>query len=147
MPFASSWFVLRSILLTLLVFCVVVFVCLRLLCRVCPMLPVSLDSPFLIVPSCYQCLWIVHSWLSLRFFLTFISLRILYFCIKRSFTMNYFYFLQLVHWEFTKLFCMICNIIIQRSIPTLSGHICLINKLWNSDIADKLLWVVYNSHL
>jgi hypothetical protein len=48
--------------------------------------PVSLDCPFLIVPSVFsniylscvlcaqrcQCLWIVHSWLSLRFSLTFI---------------------------------------------------------------------------
>jgi hypothetical protein len=52
---------------------------------VCPMLIVSLDCPYLIVPSvfsnvylscvlcslCYQCLWIVHTWVSLRFSLTF----------------------------------------------------------------------------
>ena len=50
------------------------------------MLPVSLDCPLLITSSvfsnvylscvlcaqCCQCLWIVHSWLPLQFFLTFI---------------------------------------------------------------------------
>jgi hypothetical protein len=53
---------------------------------VCPTLPISLDCPFLIVPSVFsniylfcvlcaqrcQYLWIVHSWLSHRFSLTFI---------------------------------------------------------------------------
>ena len=56
------------------------------LCLAYSMLPVSLDCPFLIAPSvfsnvyvscvlctqCWQCLWIVHSWLSPRFSLTFI---------------------------------------------------------------------------
>jgi hypothetical protein len=60
------------------------------LCLVYPMLSVSLDCPFLITPSvfsnvyllptmpcalctqCYPCLWTVHSWLLLRFSLTFI---------------------------------------------------------------------------
>ena len=40
-----------------------VLVCLRL---VCPVLPVFLDCPFLIAPSCCQFLWIVHFWLPLR---------------------------------------------------------------------------------
>jgi hypothetical protein len=56
------------------------------LCLVCPMLSVSLYWPFLIAPSvfsnvylscvlyvqCCLCLCIVHSWLPLLFFLTFI---------------------------------------------------------------------------
>jgi hypothetical protein len=56
------------------------------LCLVYPMLPVSLDCLFLIAPwvfsnvylscvlctLCYQCLWIVYSWLPLGFSLTFI---------------------------------------------------------------------------
>ena len=60
--------------------------CLFVLCRVCAMLPVSLDCPFLIAPSvfsnvylscvlctlCCQFLWIVHFWLPLRFSLMFI---------------------------------------------------------------------------
>ncbi len=39
------------------------------------MLPVSLDCPFFCVvfTQCCQCLWIVRSWLSLRFSLTFIN--------------------------------------------------------------------------
>ena len=81
---------MRYVLLIFSVFCVV-FVCLRRI-YVCPILPVSLDCPFLIAPvvfsnvylfvclrriyvlcarSC-QCLWIVHSWLPLLFSLTFI---------------------------------------------------------------------------
>ena len=58
LPFASTWvhfqFLVRSMLIIFVVFDVVlcffvlfVFV----LCLVCPMLPVSLDFPFLIVPS------------------------------------------------------------------------------------------------
>jgi hypothetical protein len=44
---------------------------------VCPMLSLSLDCLFLFVTSVFsnvylQCLWIVRSWLSLRFSLTFI---------------------------------------------------------------------------
>jgi hypothetical protein len=56
------------------------------LCLVYPVLPLSLDCLFLISPSvfsnpylscilstqCYHCLWIVHSWLVLRFSLTLI---------------------------------------------------------------------------
>ena len=64
-----------SVLLIVLVFCVLfVFV----LCLVCPVLPVFLDCQFLIAPSvfsnvysCCQVLLIVHSWLPLRFSLTF----------------------------------------------------------------------------
>ena len=55
------------------------------MCFVYPMLPVSLDCPFLFAPSvfskvylscvlciqCCQCLWIVHAWIPLRFSLTF----------------------------------------------------------------------------
>ena len=58
------------------------------LCLVYPMLPVSLDCPFMIAPlvfsdvyvSCFLCtlccqiLWIVYLWLPLRFSLTFIKL-------------------------------------------------------------------------
>jgi hypothetical protein len=65
-------------------YCVFWFV--FVLCLVYPMLPVSLDCPFLIAPSlfsniylscvlCTQCcqfLWIVHFWLPLRYSLTFI---------------------------------------------------------------------------
>ena len=85
---------MRYVLLIFSVFCVV-FVCLRRI-YVCPILPVSLDCPFLIAPvvfsnvylfaclrriyvlyalSC-QCLWIVHSWLPLLFSLTFICLLV-----------------------------------------------------------------------
>jgi hypothetical protein len=56
------------------------------LCLVYPVLPLSLDCLFLFSPSvfsnaylscvlytqCYHCLWIVHSWLVLRFSLTLI---------------------------------------------------------------------------
>ena len=44
------------------------------LCLVCPMLSVSLNCPLYTAPSVFscQCLWIVHSWLSLQFSLTFI---------------------------------------------------------------------------
>ena len=91
LPFASTWvytrFLVGSLLLIFLVSCVVVFAWfVFVLCLVHPMLPVSLDCPFLIIPSvfsnvylfcvlytqCCQCLWIVHSWLPLRFSLTFI---------------------------------------------------------------------------
>jgi hypothetical protein len=50
------------------------------LCLVCPMLPVSLDCPFLIgllCAQCCQCLLIVHSWLPICAFLTFIYLLLL----------------------------------------------------------------------
>jgi hypothetical protein len=64
-----------SVLLIVLVFCVL-FV--SVLCLVCPVLPVFLDCQFLIAPSvfsnvysCCQVLLIVHSWLPLRFSLTF----------------------------------------------------------------------------
>ena len=47
------------------------------------MLPLSLDCPFMIAPTvlsgvylCCHCLWIVHSWLPLRFSLTFIYVAI-----------------------------------------------------------------------
>ena len=47
------------------------------------MLPLSLYCPFLIAPTvsshvylCFHCLWIVHSWLPLQFFLTFIYVAI-----------------------------------------------------------------------
>jgi uncharacterized membrane protein len=57
-----------------------------LLCLAYLMLTVPLDCPFLMAPSvfsnvylscvlctqCWQCLWIVHCWLSIRFSLTFI---------------------------------------------------------------------------
>ena len=65
---------------------IVLCFCFVLLSLVYHMLPVSLDCPFVIVPSvfsnvymscvlctiCCQFLWIVHLWLSLRFSLTFI---------------------------------------------------------------------------
>jgi hypothetical protein len=51
-------------------------------------LPVSLDCPFLVAPSVAsvsglsipgcQCLWIVHSWLPLRFYLSFIVILFCY---------------------------------------------------------------------
>ena len=37
-----------------------------------PVLSVYLDCPFLIVPLCCQCLWIVNSWLSHRFSYVFV---------------------------------------------------------------------------
>ena len=44
-----------------------VFCNVYLSCFVCAqILPVSLDCPFFIAPSCCQCLWIVHSLLPLR---------------------------------------------------------------------------------
>ena len=66
------------VLLIFLVFCVVCFqLCVFVLCYVCPMLPVSLDCPFLIAPSVFssvylQFLWIVHSFLPVLFFPVFI---------------------------------------------------------------------------
>jgi len=39
--------------------CPVLFII--VLCLVYPVLSVYLDCPFLIVPLCYQCIWIVHS--------------------------------------------------------------------------------------
>ena len=73
------------VLLIFSVFCVVFFVvCLRPVSWYL-MLSVSLDCPFVIassvfsnVYSCCQCLWIVHSWLSLRFSLTFIHVASIY---------------------------------------------------------------------
>ena len=48
------------------------------LCLLYPVLPVSLDCPFLVSPcvlctQCYQFLFIVHTWLTLRFSLAFIK--------------------------------------------------------------------------
>ena len=62
--------------------CVVLYWFVFVLCLVYPMLPFSLDCPFLITPPVFSglsildypsgFLWIVHSWLPLRFSLTFI---------------------------------------------------------------------------
>ena len=63
LSFASTWFLMGSVLLIFLVFCVVfvLFVC--VMCLVCSMLPVSLDCPFLIAPSVFSnvmgiCWWV-----------------------------------------------------------------------------------------
>jgi hypothetical protein len=89
LPFTKYLNLVGLVLLIFLVFCVV-FLCLFVFvpCLVYPMLRVFLDCPFLsCVPNvtsvsglsilvlctqCYQCFWIVHSWLALRFTLTFI---------------------------------------------------------------------------
>jgi hypothetical protein len=67
----------------LVLYCFVLFD--FILCLVFPMLPLSLNCPFLccivlfcltsscvLYSQCCHCLWIVHSWLPLRFALTFI---------------------------------------------------------------------------
>jgi hypothetical protein len=60
-----------------IVVCPPYIVLLVLICLSSSMLPVSLDCPFLIVPSIFsnvyvQFLWIVHFFLPLRYSLTFI---------------------------------------------------------------------------
>ena len=51
-----------SVLLILLVFCIVIlcFVYLRSV-RACPMLPVSLDCPFLIAPSVFSNIYLIYN--------------------------------------------------------------------------------------
>jgi hypothetical protein len=61
----------------------VCFVWISVFRALCPLLIVSLNCPFLIDPSVFsnvylQCLWIVHSWLLIRFSLTFINKDQLY---------------------------------------------------------------------
>ena len=60
--------------------------CFACLCLVYPVLPVSLECPFVIAHSvfsnvylscvlctlCFQFLWVVHFWIPIRYFLTFI---------------------------------------------------------------------------
>ena len=62
LPFAGAWVhlrvLVRSVMVIVLVFCVVFLFCLSSSCILCTL--------------CCQFLWIVHSWLSLRFSLTFI---------------------------------------------------------------------------
>jgi hypothetical protein len=59
LSFESTWvhprYLVGFVLFIVLVFCVVFFVLFVLvLCRVYPMLPVSLDCPFLIAPSIFS---------------------------------------------------------------------------------------------
>ena len=58
LPFMITWFHLQffcggSVLLIFLISCVVLCFCFVCLCLVCPMLPVSLNCPFLIAPSVF----------------------------------------------------------------------------------------------
>ena len=68
LPFASSWVhprcLVESVLLIFLVFCVVLWF--FLLC---------LSSSCILCVQLFQCLWIVHSWLPLRFSLRFIFIH------------------------------------------------------------------------
>ena len=80
-------------------------VCCVFLRIVYPVLPVSLDCPFLIAPSVFsnvylQFLWIVHFWLPLRYSLTFICqfLWIVHFWLPFRYSLTFIcQFLWIVH--------------------------------------------------